>query len=307
MKSTNSKSALATYGPWFIVLAAILWGVDGVLRRSLFVLPPSVIVFYEHLIGALIILPFAIPKFRVETVTKKDWLALSWIALLSGVLGTLLFTAALVKVMFISISVVFLLQKLQPIFAIGAARIVLKEKITANYLFWAALALAASYFVTFKNGVINTTTGHGTAVAALMAVGAALAWGSSTAFSRLTLLHISHTLATALRFCITVPMAFLAVLLLGNLSALRMVNGSEVGRLVLIALTTGMVALWIYYKGLAHTQVKVATILEFVFPLTAVLIDVAYYHNVLAWSQYLAGAVLLFAAYQVSLINAQEV
>lgn len=307
MKSANSKSSLTTYGPWFIVGAAILWGIDGVLRRNLFVLPPSVIVFYEHVIGALIILPFALPRLRVEKVSKKEWLALTWIALLSGVIGTLFFTAALVKVSFISISVVFLLQKLQPIFAIGTAHIVLKERITMRYAGWAVLALAASYFVTFKNGVVDTTTGHGTAVAALLAVGAALAWGSSTAFSRFTLLNLSNTLATGLRFWITVPLAFLTVVLLGNTAVLHTVTTAQINQLAVIALTTGMVALWIYYKGLAHTQVKVATILEFVFPLTAVIIDVIYYHNVLAWTQYAAGAVLLFAAYQVSQLNKNEI
>ncbi len=46
---------LLRYGPFLIVLAAVLWGLDGILRRSLFSLAPIIIVFYEHLIGAIII------------------------------------------------------------------------------------------------------------------------------------------------------------------------------------------------------------------------------------------------------------
>ncbi len=290
-------------GPMFIVLAALLWGFDGVLRRSLFSLPPSIIVFYEHLIGAVIIAPFALPLLKGQKISRKEWMALAWVSFLSGVVGTLFFTAALVKVHFISISVVFLLQKLQPIFAIGTAMIVLKERVTSRFIAWASLALVAAYFVTFPNGRVDISTGAGTAIAALLAVGAAFAWGSSTAFSRFALLRLPHTLTTGLRFFVTVPMAFLAVLILRNASDLSTPGQFEFGRLALIALTTGMVALWIYYKGLKDTQVRVSTFLEFVFPVTAVLLDMIIYHTVLAPSQYGAALVLFVAIYQISKQN----
>ncbi len=77
-------------------------------------------------------------------------------------------------------------------------------------------------------------------------------------------------------------------------------------RFLLIALSTGMVALWIYYKGLKNTQVKVATILELAFPLVAVLIDIFVYKTFLAPSQYLAAIVLVFAMYKVAGLNASE-
>ena len=60
-----------------------------------------------------------------------------------------------------------------------------------------------------------------------------------------------------------------------------------------------MVALWIYYKGLKQTQAKISTILELVFPFLAVTIDAFLYKTVLAPTQYLAAAVLLFAIYRV--------
>lgn len=298
-----TKQMWKTYGPMYIVLAAILWGIDGVLRRSLYSLAPSIIVFYEHLIGAIIIAPATIIALQKEKVTRREWLVLLVIAMLSGVAGTLMFTAALVKVNFISISVVFLLQKLQPIFAIAAAVLLLKEKIDRRYIGWAVLAFISAYFVTFKNGQINLATGAGTVTAALLAVGAAFAWGSSTALSRITVLKLSNTLATGLRFFITVPLALLTVYLLKDSAGLLAIDTSQMVRFIVIALSTGMVALWIYYKGLQHTEVRVATFLELVFPLTGVLIDVFYYHNVLATTQYLAAVVLLFAVYRLSLLN----
>jgi len=294
---------LKTTGPFFIAIAAILWGLDGILRRSLFTLPPITIVFYEHFIGTLIIFPFLLPALRKKAVSPRHFGSLLWISFLSSLLGTLWFTTALTKVGFISFSVVFLLQKLQPIFAVSAATLILKEKITPAYLKWAALALAAAYFVTFPGGQVNLQTGNQTALAALFAVGAAFAWGSSTAFSRFTLLEYSQTTVTGLRFLLTTIMAFFAVFILGQSPSLSAPSTSQLGRLLLISLSTGLVALWIYYKGLKLTQAKVATIIELLFPLTAVVIDIFLYKNVLALSQYLAVVVLFFAVYQVSRLN----
>lgn len=291
------------YGPLLIIIAAALWGLDGILRRSLYGLPPITIVFFEHLIGALLIAPFFLPKLWKEKLSKKEWWAILFVSLFSGVLGTLWFTTALAKTNFIPFSVVFLLQKLQPIFTIGTAAIVLKERIGPKFISWALLAIGAAYFVTFPGGVVNFETGSGTAIAALFAVGAAFAWAVSTAFSRFTLLGHSQTYVTGMRFFLTVPLALVALLLMGQGATLTAPTFDELGRLALIAVSTGMVALWIYYSGLKTTQAKVSTILELVFPLTGVIIDISLYKTYLSLPQYFAAVVLLFAVYNVSRLN----
>jgi len=290
-------------GPYLIVLAAILWALDGILRRSLFSLPPITIVFYEHLIGLLILSPFLFKSRKKLSFSKKEWGALFLISLLSGVLGTLWFTTALIKVNFISFSVVFLLQKLQPLFAMIFAVIFLKEKVNKQYISWALLALMSAYFVTFKNGLVGFNTGDQTLIAALFALGAAFAWGSSTAFSRFTLLRRSNTVVTGMRFLLTSILALIAVFILGQPASLGTPTNDQWLRFLVIALSTGMVALWIYYRGLKNTQVKVATILELTFPFLAVFIDIVLYKNILALSQYIAALVLLFAMYRVSKLN----
>ena len=294
------------FGPYLIAFAAVLWGVDGIIRRSLYSLPPIVIVFYEHLIGAIIIAPFLIPHLKSIKFSKKEWGAIVWVSLLSGVLGTLWFTTALLKTQFIPFSVVFLIQKLQPIFAVTMAAIILKEKITKKYFMWAGLAFVAAFFMTFENGIVNLKTGTETIVAALFALGAAFAWGSSTAFSRFALFKSSNTLVTGLRFWITTVLALLFVFAMGASAELNAPTGGQFLRFLVIAFSTGMVALWIYYKGLKHTQVKVAAILELAFPLVAVLIDIFVYKTFLASTQYLAALVLLFAMYRVAKLNVSE-
>ncbi len=288
-------------GALLIFVAAVLWGIDGVLRRSLFGLPPITIVFFEHLIGAFLLLPFVIRAWKNEHLTKHEWGALGIVALFSGVLGTLFFTTALLKIGFIAFSVVFLIQKLQPIFAVASAAIFLKERVTRQYVLWAGLALVAGYFVTFPYGVVNMGDGGAYITAALFALLAAICWGASTAFSRFALLNHSHTFITGLRFLLTLPIAFLGVFLLGASDSLIAITAPQIGTLFLIAISTGAVALWIYYRGLRSTPASVATIVELAFPLTAIFIDYFLYGTVLAWTQYTAAAFLLFAMYRVSL------
>lgn len=289
------------YGPLLIFIAAVLWGLDGILRRSLYTLPPITIVFYEHLVGLILIAPFVIKIWATEQVSKREWAALSVVALFSGVLGTLFFTAALLQVHFIPFSVVFLVQKLQPIFAMGMGAVLLHEYPRRQYWPWAGLALIAGYFVTFPFGVVNVEEGGGYVLAALYAFLAAVLWGSSTAFSRYTLLNHSNTLITGLRFLLTVPIALLCVVILGATPSLIEVTWVQLGALLLIAISTGMAALWIYYRGLRTTPVYVSALVELAFPVTAVLIDYFLYDTLLTWGQYVAGLILFFAVYKVSL------
>ena len=297
---------ILSYGPLLIIIAASLWALDGIIRRSLFSLPSITIVFYEHLFGAIILLPYLIFAFRKEGLTKKEFFLLLFISMFSGVLGTLWFTTALLKTNFISFSVVYLIQKLQPIFAISAAAIVLKEKITRSYIKWAAVALVAAYFVTFKNGYVNLATGTGTVIAALYALGAAFAWGSSTAFSKLALIKRPSMYITSLRVLLTSILAFGMVFVMGQSKSIPSPTISQLGRFLLIAVSTGMVSVAIYYRGLKKVQANVSTILELVYPLLAVFIDAVLYKSFLAPTQYLAGGVLLFAIYRISLIQLNE-
>ena len=294
------------YGPLLIIVAASLWALDGIIRRSLYSLPSITIVFYEHLFGALILLPYLIITFKKEGLTKKEFFLLLFISMFSGVLGTLWITTALLKTSFISFSVVYLIQKLQPIFAISAAAIFLKEKISKSYIKWAVLALVAAYFVTFKNGVINLSTGSGTAIAALYALGAAFAWGSSTALSKLALIKRPSNYITGLRFFLTSILAFGMVIIMGQSKSLVSPTISQLGRFLLIAVSTGMGSVAIYYRGLKKVQANVSTILELVYPLLAVFIDATLYKSFLAPSQYLAGAILLFGIYNISRIQQKE-
>lgn len=298
------KTKNINWGPVFIIVAALLWAGDGIIRRSLYSLPPITIIFFEHIIGLIILLPFVWKKVLVEKVEKRDMWLILLVAILSGLLGTLWFTTALLKVNFITFSVVFLLQKLQPIFAIGSASIFLKEKFDRRYVKWAALAIVSAYFVTFKDGFVSFATGEGTIIAALYALGAAFAWGTSTTFSKMVLTKLSYGVSTFYRFLFTSIIGLVVLLAFGYSGSLSSPTPSQFGLFGLIAISTGMVALVIYYKGLATTKVHVSTILELTFPFIAILIDMIFYKSFLSISQWVAAILLCFAIYQIARLQA---
>lgn len=284
-------------GPAYIVIAAFLWALDGLLRRSLQTLPPLTIVFLEHLVGLLLLLPFLPGIFKeVRKFPARDVAWSAWIALFSGVLGTLWFTIALLEVQFIPFSVVFLLQKLQPVFVFLASIFFLGERPKRARFYWSAVAIVAAYFVTFPLGKVDFNTGAGTVTAALYALGAAFAWGTSTVFSRLLLQNQSYKASLFMRFALASVIAGLLFIAMPAQQAVVQVSFEQMRTLFLIALSTGMVALGLYYKGLAKTSPSVATVLELVFPVTAVLIDVFANDVVLHTSQYIAALVLFYAA-----------
>ena len=147
-------------GPLAVIAAALLWSLDGLLRRSLYSLPASVVVFWEHVLGLVVILAIVLPSLkRFKEYTKKQWISLAIVSFLSGALGTFLYTSALAQVSYIPFSVVVLLQQLQPIFAVSAACILLREPLTKRFIFLAALALAVLFvlFFIFKGQTGKTT------------------------------------------------------------------------------------------------------------------------------------------------------
>lgn len=293
---------LLAFGPLFVIIAALLWSFDGVLRISLYSLPPAVIVFYEHFLGALILLFLSFKWFKdLKKMSKKEWIAIGLVSLFSGALGTILYTAALAKINYSSYSVVVLLQQqLQPIWAIAAAAILLKEKISKKFILWAVVALIAAYFISFKDLQVNLETGAGTAMAAGLAIGAGFLWGTSTAISKFVLNKVSFLTATALRFFLAPIFALILIFGQGQSAALTTLTPAQWGTLLLITFSTGMVALGFYYYGLKKTPARITTLCELVWPASAILIDYFLYHKSLSATQIFGIILLGVAIYNVT-------
>lgn len=299
------------YAPLFIVFAAFLWALDGiVLRPSLYSLPVSLVVFVEHGLAFLIMLPFFIKEAKeLKKLKQADWGAFLWVAVFGGVLGTMFITKALFYVEFVNLSIVILIQKLQPVFALTLAALILKEKLPKKFFKWAALAVIATYFVTFDGFLPNFDTGDKTAIAALFALGAAFAWGSSTVFGKRALKNVSFRMATYLRFGLTTLIMFFIVTSTGSLNtaAFNLITPQQWLTFLLIVFSTGGAAIFLYYYGLKQVKASTSTIAELAFPLSAILLEFVIRGRVLSLSQWVGVIILFIAIYQVSLIQRELV
>lgn len=293
---------LLRFGPLFVIIAALLWSIDGILRISLYSLPPSVIVFYEHLLGFFVLLLISFNWFKdLKNMTGKEWTAILIVSLFSGALGTIFYTMALQRINYTQYSVVVLLQQqLQPIWAIATAAILLKEKINRNFLAWAAIALFAAYFITFRELRVNLATGAGTLIAGLLSLAAGFMWGSSTAISKFVLNKVSFLTGTALRFFFAPLFAFIFIVSQNQTSSLFRLNMTQWATLLAITFSTGMVAVAFYYYGLKRTPARITTLCELVWPASAVFIDYFFYHKTLSATQIFGVVLLLLAIYKIT-------
>ncbi len=289
------------YGSAAVVFAALLWSVDGLLRRHLYTLPAPVIVFWEHMFGFIVILPFILGTWRAfKKLTRRQWMAVAVVSLLSGAGATILYTAALGRVQYIPFSVVILLQQLNPIFAITASAILLREPLTKRFGGLSVVALVAAYFTAFPHGGINFSTGTGTAIAALFAVGAAAGWGISTAFSKYALEGTSSFHITAARFGITPFFALFFAGVSGTAKDIGHITLNQFAYLVAITFSTGLMALIIYYFGLKRVKASRSAILELAWPASSVVIGYIWLHQGLTLIQGVAALVLVGTIYLIA-------
>ena len=281
-------------GALAVVVAALFWSLDGTfLRPHLASVTPVLVVFLEHSLGLIILLPFLfIYKSELKKITRKQWLTIFWVALFGGALGTTFFTKALFLTGFVDVSVVILLQKFQPIFAILLSAIILRERFPSKFYLYALLALVGGYFVTFKDPA-SINFGSATIMMVVYSLLASFAWGSSTTFGKYSLKNINYGLLSALRFSFTVLIMFIPAM--QYFSTLPSVGANVWKTLLIIVFTSGAAAMYLYYYGLKKIPASLATLCELAWPFSAIFFDYFFNHNFLSASQ-LLGAALLFVS-----------
>lgn len=285
-----------------ISFSAILWGFDGVvLTPRLHDLKIGYVVFIFHMLPFLIMNLFFHKQYRhLRDFTKSDTIYFLLVAIFGGALGTISIVHALFLVGFQKLSVVVLLQKLQPVFGIVLAAIILKERLGPRYLLWASLAIFGGYFLTFGLQTPRLDTGGNTALAALFALLAAFSFGSSTVFSKKILGRYSFTTVTFYRYGFTALLLLAYVLVGGEMSLVGQTTPQQWGIFLVIAFTTGSGAIFLYYYGLRHVKAMVSTICELFFPLSAILFDYWINDYQLSTTQWVSAGIMLLAIIQLN-------
>jgi len=289
-------------GALAIMLAALLWSLDGVfIRPKLYALPAGLVVFLEHFLGFLVLSPFIFFGWvRIRALELKDWGAVAWVSVFGGLIGTLFITKAFFAAVNgeVTFATVVILQKLQPVFALILARIVLGEKLKKSFYFWAGLAIAAAYFLTFGK-LIDPREIMLTHQAALFAVVAAFAFGSSTVYGKRIVNRLDFRSTAALRFGLTTILAGAYVFLTGDMLKMDQVDPAQWKLLGIIVFTSGAAAMFIYYYGLKKISASAATIFELAWPLSAVILDFILNRNILNPVQIGASLALLFCFFKI--------
>lgn len=274
---------------WVVALAAVLWGTDAPLRLPLAGrVSAATIVFAEHVILVLVLLPFlprAIRAFR--HLDRRGRWAVVGIGAGASAIATTLFTLSFRFGDPITPAVI---QKLQPILAIAGAALLLHERVRARFGLFAVPALLGAWLLAFPDPLGVTLN---RAAPVLLALGAAALWAGGTVLGRFVSASVGPLELTTLRFAIGLPTALVLTLAVG--SPLWVADLADTASVAAMALIPGLAAMILYYIGLQRTAASRATLAELAFPLTAAIMGIALFGTVLTASQWI-GATLIVAA-----------
>lgn len=285
MEFARPRSVSAA-GVAVVAIGAGLWGTDALFRRGLALSAPAAsVVFWEH---AVLVAVLAVPLWRrrnsLKALNAGDWLALAVIGIGASALATLAFTRALA---IDDPTTPLLLQKLQPLLAIGFAAMLLGERPRVRLAGFALPALVGAYLITFADPDEITIDSM---VAGALALSAAALWALGTVLGRRLAQKVDAVTLTSVRLTIGLPAALVAVVLSSGVPALPTSN--ELPAVVGLALVPGLAALVIYYRGLRAAPASLATLAELAFPLSAILVNRFVFGTTLTLTQWF-GVVIL--------------
>ncbi|GAB1403943.1 Riboflavin transporter ImpX [anaerobic digester metagenome] len=307
MMSNKVKSYVA--GSIAICISATLWGLDGVvLTPRLYNLNIQFVVFIIHALPFVMMNVFLFNEYRhLKFFSLRELLFIFLIALTGGALGTMAIVKALFLVDFKELSVVVLLQKLQPVFAISLAAIILKERLNRDFALWAGLAIVAGYFLTFGLKLPDFETGSNTALAAGYSLIAAFFFGSATVLGKGVLRNLSFSTATFYRYGFTSLIMLVIVAFSGKINQFQFVTVENWKIILIISFTVGSGAIFLYYYGLKKVPAMLSAIFELFFPLSAIVFDYIFNHKVLSLVQWVSVVIMLVSILKLSMSSPRKV
>jgi len=278
-------------GVLLIASGAALWGLDGTLRTPLVdSWSPWTIVLYEHIILTACVLPFLIRhRGGLRALDARGWASALVIAWGASALATLAFTTAF---QYGNPSVVVLLQKTQPLWAIAAAALVVRELPRPQILVLLVPAGIGTYLLSFGWASPGDAFDGAAGRAALLALAAAALWGAGTAFGRRALRQINVGLLTSVRFTLALPLLLVIALWKDAVAPPAISDDADWARVLVIALGPGLIAMLLYSRGLPITPAPVAPLAELAFPATALIANYLYLGTTISGMQWAGLAIL---------------
>src|SRR5437016_8590746 len=250
------------YGPWLVGLGAALWGTESAWRIPLNRLfDAQVIVFWEHVLILLMLLPLLISKHaHLPRINARTWGYLICSAFAGSAVGTIFFTLAL---KYGNPTVVNVILNIQPVISTLGAFFLFGDRLTPRFFFYAGIAILAGSFLSvehptligesFEQAGLNLGTGY--------AQLCALFWGLSTVAGRGTMIGMPLRLAASLRIAVGLISMTLILLIYGKLNRVSLWPPAAqahiitaIVALLLLASISGAIPLLIYFEGLRLTR-----------------------------------------------------
>jgi drug/metabolite transporter (DMT)-like permease len=256
-----------------------MWGTDALFRKPLAEsTSAATIVFGEHVILVLITLPLIVPAMRALFGAGMRYV-LAGIAVGAGAsaVATILFTQAFVKGDPITPVV---LQKVQPLIVIAAARVILGEEPRARFAWFVIPALVGVWLIAFPQPFDVHASGVEPIV---LALGAATLWAFGTVFGRYLSRRLAFEHVATVRFSFGFVASALVLPILGTPA---FASWHDTLWIAYLALVTGAAALSLYYIGLQRTPAMLASIAELAYPVTAVIVGYVAFDATLRWTQW---------------------
>lgn len=290
-------------GTFLVILACLFWGMDTLIRYPLVDrgINPINIVFYEHIVLTLIFSLGLIPAIkRIGELKLIDLFGFFVIGGLGSAIATVAFTESF---QYLNPSLVILLQKFQPVVAIGLAAIVLQEQIQKQFVIWALVSLAGGLLVSSPDIVrfyqlVVSDYGKVTSDSALRGyalVGVSiLGWGGTTVFGKkLSMSGFDTKDIMAGRFLTGLLM--LTPFIKFDRS-LILPQGEDYLRILIMVIISGALAMWFYYQGLKRLSAKTTAIAEMFFPFFAIIMNWFFLGKQLNELQLFGGALLVLGS-----------
>lgn len=278
-------------GQWLMIAGGVLLGTIGVFVEEAGQ-HPLVTVWFRCVFGALALVAWCLATGRGRELLLRHQARSRWVACATGVFMVLnwaLFFAAIPRT---SIAVATVIFHVQPIWVIVFGALFLRERISRAQ--WAA-TLAALAGLVLTTGLLDGIPA-GTADGGAYVAGVLMCLGGSFCYAAVTLLA-SRAPAPISPFALSLWQCLVGAVLLAwaplafgwphTAAAWAWLTGLGV-------LHTGL-AYVVLFAGMARLALGKVAVLQFVYPLTAVLVDWAVYGRTLSPVQ-LGGVVLMAGA-----------
>lgn len=277
----------------------MLWGITYFFRKTILGdISPFLLSFLSLLISGvgLALLLRSSPRRLVAEFLQAPWLLL----FLAG-LGSIAQCSMYYGLDHGSLAVTLLLERTQPLFALVLAAMLLKEHIEPHHRIFVALALISSCFVMVDSPAALILSGV-SAVGACAVLLASLCWASATIVGRAVMRRGTFRSqdVTILRLLLGAISLLPLVLIRGELAIIPSLSPYVLSVTALTAILGTGCGYLLYMHGLKVVDGAKAGLLEFLMPLTGILLGMLFLDERLTVTQCAAALLLTYSLLKIS-------